>query len=149
MGELLRKWTGRLAKPYVQGIIRKLSRSQIEGMIPPDLSACFVLEEQHDGTTLVIAKDHEQAPTVLQTICDADWEETLIERQLEADREVGSSHRDDYTRDAVGTVSGDRSLGKECLFRPQSNDLKLPRRDDEHVADGELAEVRRERRDDS
>ena len=96
---------------------------------------------------LVIAKDHEECPAILQAICDADWEETLIARQLEADRKVGAGDGDDNAVDPLGAIDVNSALGVEALAGTQPDDLELPTGDDEDVADRELTEVGREGRD--
>lgn len=135
---LLRKWTARLAKPYVQGLIRKLTPRQIEDMIPEEIAPYFRIEDQGDGTLLVIAEDVPEGPAVLQSICDADWEEMQIAQRLERNGEVGSGDGDDDASDALGAVGVNRALGVKGLAGPQPDDLELPGGDDEDVPDGEL-----------
>ena len=133
----IRKWLEK-QKPYVQALIRCLSRSEVLARIPDTLRDC-VSVEAHQDVLLVKAQDVPAAIALVQRMAVEDSER--ISLKLQTYGKVGGSDRDDHALDAGRSVGGDGALGVERLPGAKANRLELTSGNDKDISDGESGEV--------
>jgi hypothetical protein len=143
MSTQIRKWLEK-QKPYVQALIRRLSRDEVEQRIPDTLRS-HVTVETHEDMILVKAHEVPAAIALVQRMANEDSQ--IIAAELQSNYEVGSRDRDDHALDSGRSVGRDGALGVENLPGAKAYGLKLPSGDDEHIADGERGEVGGKSRD--